>query len=312
MNSNQPDTHLPRNAELIHSGRFSLVYKAEEGGRQYILKQLHPRLAGDTRAVEQFRKEASFRMDLPGIANVLEYKERDGGHYIIREYVDGVSLKEFIAKYSGRRWKRFRQHIATGICALAGSIHNAGVVHGDIKPSNILIRRPSLDPEAGPGLVLIDLGLAWQDTWRPEADPEHPLPFSMVYAAPELVLNFPGLVNAATDVYSCGLVIYELLSGRRPFDHVHPAMLLQLMIARELQPARELDKDVFGILRKASAKHLFKKPPGRFVPEELGRFLLAAQKERFQSAAELGIELEKAFFPEASSPGWFSRLLKKN
>jgi serine/threonine protein kinase len=275
---------LPGNTRLtlLHSGRFSLVYKAEKDGQAFILKQLHPRLEEDAGAIEAFRREAEISS-----AHVPDYAEQDGHHYLLREYVEGQTLKFVLSRsrYRSAAYREWRERLLPACAGAVKKLHENSIVHGDIKPANFIVSSQTLSQGQTPDVTLIDLGLAHDmNVLRTDI---LPLQYSMYYAAPEAVLNFPLLTGIISDVYSLGMLWYEILSGRLPYVEHHPARLLQLMIVYDLQPAKRISAYELEILRKATTHPRFTKPVHFYSRAEQEQLLCEAQERRWRNVQEL-------------------------
>lgn len=197
--------------ELVGTGGMSKVYKAHDRllERNVALKVLHPHYGEDQEYVERFRREARAVAQLshPNIVTVIDRGE-DGGHqFIVFEYVDGENLKELVQRTGPLPVRRAVELAATIADALAFA-HEHGLVHRDVKPQNVLLN--------GEGEAKVtDFGIARS------LDVEHGVTQTGTvlgtsnYLSPEQASG--KTVSAATDVYSLGIVLYELLTGEVPF-----------------------------------------------------------------------------------------------
>lgn len=195
-----------RIVSLIGHGGMGEVYWAEDLrlGTPVALKFLRPRLSDDPRALEYFFNEVrlSRRIAHPNVCRMYDIAEADGRHFISMEYVDGEDLQSLLRRI-GRLPHDRGVEIARQICLGLSAAHDKGVLHRDLKPSNVMID--------GRGQVRItDFGLA-----VPTAGPADGggLAGTPAYMAPELLAG--ARASVASDVYSLGLVLYELFTGRR-------------------------------------------------------------------------------------------------
>ena len=202
--------------ELGHGG-MGAVYLAKRDDDQFqkqaAVKLLHRGLAGDE-LTRRFRHERQILATLehPHIARLLDGGIADGVPYIVMEYVDGLPLDEFCERH--RLPVAERLVLFGDVCAAVQYAHQSLVVHRDLKPSNILVT-------ADRQVKLLDFGIAklLADEGHHVADAETRTGLRLMtpeYAAPEQVRG--GRVTTATDVYALGVVLYELLAGRRPYD----------------------------------------------------------------------------------------------
>jgi serine/threonine-protein kinase len=199
-------------------GRFAVEGIIGEGGSGRVLRARHPLLGiplalkmlshalalspGGPRA---FIREASLlvHLDHPGIVRVLDAFEAHGTFFIVMPWIEGATLREHIERNPGSSPVQIFQMAEEALDALA-VLHAAGLVHRDVKPSNLLVRPSGR-------LVLIDLGIACQR----DATAERRLVGSPSYCSPEQILGRP--VDGRSDVYSLGCTLYELVFGRPPY-----------------------------------------------------------------------------------------------
>ncbi len=209
----------------IARGGMADVYLAYEQGlqRKVALKIMLPALAADEQFVQRFQREAQVvaQLDHPNIIHVYRIGKTESGRpYIAMQYIEGGSLQDTLRKL-GERGELIdtRQALAiAGKMAEALQVaHAAGIVHRDIKPSNILIR-----PDGRP--VLVDLGIAAVADSAQKLTQTGTLIGTPHYMAPEQATGKG--VDGRTDIYSLGVILYELLSGRRPFEATDPLAVM--------------------------------------------------------------------------------------
>ena len=191
------------------AGGMADVYLAEDGtlGRQVAVKVLLKRYAGDESFVERFRREAqaAARINHPNIVNIYDWGPVDGTYYIVMEYVEGETLKDHIRR-EGRYPPGEAVRIALELLAGVQVAHGVHIVHRDIKSQNILIDRAGT-------VKVTDFGIAKaDDSQMTEAGS---ILGTAQYLAPEQAKGEP--VDERTDLYSVGVVFYEMLTGSLPF-----------------------------------------------------------------------------------------------
>ena len=235
--------------EPIGAGGSSQVYLAQDTalGREVAIKVLDPQAAGDGTLRKLFVKEARALAQLshPNIVGVFDVGEVDGLPFIVMEYVAGSSLKQRIER-TGALALSDAVRLTDGIASGLAFAHSRGIVHADLKPSNIL-----LDQNDKPKIC--DFGIAR----TPAEDSESPQLFATaLYVAPERVEGKPASV--ASDIYGLGLVVYEMLVGKPPFTSGNAAVLLRDHVVRPPVPPSHLrpslPKEVDAIVLKALAK----------------------------------------------------------
>ena len=235
--------------EPIGAGGSSQVYLAQDTalGREVAIKVLDPHAAGDATLRKLFVKEARALAQLshPNIVAVFDVGEVDGLPFIVMEYVAGSSLKQRIER-GGALPLADAVRFGDGIAAGLAFAHSRGIIHADLKPSNIL-----LDQNDKPKIC--DFGIAR----TPAEDSDSPQLFATaLYVAPERVEGRPASVPS--DIYGLGLVLYEMLVGKPPFTSANAAVLLRDHVVRQPVPPSHvrpsLPKEVDAIVLKALAK----------------------------------------------------------
>ena len=208
-----------RIAGLIARGGFGAVYSAEHKmlKRRVALKFLDPSLAHSREVVERFGKEmeAVGRLDHPGIVRAHDAGERDGHWFIVMEFVDGEDLAS-ISRRTGKMDAAHACRIVRQAALALAYAHERGLVHRDVKPSNIMV---AAAPDGGEMIAvspvkLLDFGLAELGAEAPEGS-ERVFRGTPDYAAPELFEN-PGDVDVRADVFGLGATLFRLLAGRAP------------------------------------------------------------------------------------------------
>jgi eukaryotic-like serine/threonine-protein kinase len=197
--------------ELIGHGGMSSVYKARDSllERNVAVKILHQQYNADDEFVERFKREARSAAQLqhPNIVTVIDRGEEDGRQYIVFEHIDGENLKEFLAR-KGRLDVREALEIALEIARALSFAHGHGLVHRDVKPQNVLLNGDGRAKVTDFGIARsleVDSGMTQTGTVLGTSN----------YIAPEQASGQP--VDAQSDVYSLGIVLYELLAGKVPF-----------------------------------------------------------------------------------------------
>ena len=199
--------------DLIGSGGNGVVYLARQltMDRFAACKILHDDLAGNPVYIRNFVREARMaaRLDHPNIIQALDVGSSDGLYYFAMEYVDGTSLEKIRTGDPGRITLPFLLDVGISLAdALDYAWRNFHVIHGDIKPDNLMIRK------SDNALKLADLGLA---KVAGSDEPGGEIMATPLYAAPEVIMGNTGSVGVKSDIYSFGIMLYELISGAAPF-----------------------------------------------------------------------------------------------
>ena len=254
--------------ELGHGG-MGRVYRAldKKLNEEVALKLVRPEIAADRSTLERFHNELKLarKISHPNVGRMYELMEEKGAHFITMEYVPGQDLKALI-RQTGQLTVGKAIAIGEEICDGLAEAHKQGIVHRDLKPSNIIIDR------AG-GARIMDFGIARSMTVKSRTGPGVMIG-TPEYMSPEQVEGKE--VNARSDIYSLGIILYEMLTGRVPFEGDTPFTV--------------------GVKHKSETP---KNPKllNPSVPDELsGVILKCLEKEkakRYQSATDLRAELER-------------------
>lgn len=235
--------------EKIGTGGMSDVYKAKDHilGREVAVKVLKQEFAEDITFVTKFRSEAQSAAGLEhaNIVNIYDVGSENDMYYIVMEYVEGITLKTYIEK---KGQLNFKEAISIAIQVGRGieAAHNKGIIHRDIKPQNIIISTEGK-------VKVTDFGIARATTSNTiHAD----VMGSVHYSSPEQARN--GYVDCKSDIYSLGIVMYEMVTGRVPFDgDTTVAIALQHLQEDMVAPsayASELPISLEKIIKKATMK----------------------------------------------------------
>jgi serine/threonine-protein kinase len=244
--------------EQLGVGSFGTVYKARDTELDRTVAIKIPRAGNIPRPedMDRFLREAKSAAQLkhPSIVALFDAGQSDGTCYLVSELVQGATLAE---RLSGKRFS-FRQS-AEFIAEVADALHYAhqhGVVHRDIKPSNIM-----LDLEARPHLM--DFGLAKRAADEITMTLEGQVLGTPAYMAPEQARGEVKKVDGRSDIYSLGVILYELLTGELPFRGQTRMLLVQVM-QDEPRPPRRLNDQVPGDLETICLKAMAKEPARRY------------------------------------------------
>ncbi len=273
---------------MLGEGGMGAVYLADQidMGRKVVIKVLHPELtAGSPKAVERFKREARAvaQLNHPNIVQVFVFGETDQRQmYIAMEYVDGDDLALHLK--SGEPMHQARAlKIADQVCSALIEAHSAGIVHRDMKPDNIMLTNRHGNPDY---VKVLDFGIAkLTEPGQAQITQAGSVFGTPRYMAPEQTKSEP--VDARTDIYAMGVILYEMMSGEHPFT---ATTALDYMVQHATVPAPPPSEKVAGLALQPRVEQL------------VLRCLEKSPDARFASARELQREIRLALrdFPEAS------------
>jgi len=220
----------------LGSGGAGAVFEAEnvDIGRRVAVKVLHPDLWGSRDAVQRLKREGASlaRLDHPNVVDVLDIGEHDGRTYLVMELLKGRSLRDELDETAPMEVHR-AVAIALAVCSVLHEAHLIGIVHRDIKPDNIFLHRS----RNGEVVKLLDFGIA-KDTssggGATNLTKEGTFLGTPVYMSPERLTG--DIVDASSDIYSLGVTLYEMLSGKRPYPSDHLGALAMAIRITQDEP----------------------------------------------------------------------------
>ena len=268
--------------EVLGEGAMGVVFRGVEEGRPagVAIKILHPDILDDASARTRFSREAEMaaQIDHPNAVRILDHGVEDGIPYLVMELVEGRELFEVLAD-AGRLPAARAATIALQICDAVATAHDRGIIHRDLKPENVMLVGDPASPE-GERVKLLDFGIARRiESLRGAADEHITMAGAIIgtpaYMSPEQCEG--GAIDARSDVYACGAVLYHLVTGRPPFEDDSPLRVLCRHVQEEPLPPSALVPDLDAGLEAIILKALAKRPESRQQgAHELWEELLAA------------------------------------
>jgi beta-lactam-binding protein with PASTA domain/predicted Ser/Thr protein kinase len=242
----------------LGSGGFADVYLANDRllGRQVALKILSSRYAHDEQFVERFRREASSAAGLnhPNIVQIYDRGEAEGTYYIAMEYLEGRSLKEIIVKYAPLS-PELVVSVAVQILEALRFAHRRDVIHRDIKPQNIIVDNDGR-------VKVTDFGIARAGSASTMTEAGSILGTAH-YFSPEQAQGHS--VEAASDLYSLGVVMFEMATGQLPFDGENPVGIAMKHVNEAPPAPRSINPDIPDNLEAVILRSLGKRPVDRYL-----------------------------------------------
>src|SRR5580698_8350578 len=254
--------------DVVAEGPMASVFKGIDLRTNQPVAIKAPQMAAESDPVffERFRREAEIgrKLDHPGVVKVFPREDR-GGVYLVMEWVEGPLLRSILAR-EGKLPVDRAVKIAQEVCDALYYIHSRGVVHRDLKPENIVV-------DADDRIKLIDFGIAGEEGARRLTFGK----FSNVmgtpdYISPEQIQGKRG--DARSDVYALGAILYEMLTGRPPFQGENPFAIMNDRLLNHPVPPRELNPEI---------------PPA--LQEIVYRALERDRRNRYSSANEMAWDL---------------------
>ena len=276
--------------EKIGEGGMSVVYKAlcHRLNRYVAVKVLKDELALDEDFLRRFHTEsqAVAMLSHPNIVTVYDVSRSSDTEYIVMELIEGITLKQYMQRRGALTWKEVL-HFSTQISKALAHAHSRGIIHRDIKPHNILILADS-------SVKVTDFGIArltnLQNTLTNETLG------SVHYISPEQAKG--GNIDARTDIYSLGVVMYEMLTGRLPFEGDSAVSIaIQHISSMPLQP-REINSDVPVGLESITMRAMNPELSGRYQSAEI----LHEDLENFRKNPETNFDYSEREIIETVNP----------
>src|SRR5580693_9499602 len=266
--------------ELVGIGGMGRVYRAEQTalGRTVAVKIIHPHLVGEENAAARFITEsrAASRLNHPNSVGIIDFgKSPDGQMYLVMEFLRGRDLARVTYEDGPLPFRRIVDVLRQTLAALAEA-HSADIIHRDLKPENII-----LEPvrSGGDFVKVVDFGLAKMrvETQQPSITSPGIVCGTPEYMSPEQARGDP--LDPRSDLYSVGVILYQLITGRLPFEADSPTQVVLSHLTempkdpQDVAPERQIPKPLVDVALKALAKD---------------------PKDRFQDADGFAAELARA------------------
>lgn len=264
----------------LGSGAMGTVYLGYScvGNQRIAVKRVKDNFSNNKAIRERARQEASLSFRHPNLVEMLgicEYPNSIGPIFLLSRFVDGADIDKHVKKQLQDLPDRV-EIISREICSVLNALtylHSRGVVHRDVKPSNIMI-------ENGCNVKLMDLGIARLNGGNQYSS--YGFVGTPQYAAPEQILRQDDIsveINATTDIYALGITFYELLTGENPFASEIEAEVLTSQVTKKLPPHKNIPPKLMKVIWKATEKQ---------------------QQQRYQTAADFKNAIESVFLHQSN------------
>lgn len=275
---------------FLREGKFSTIYVGvDDNNCKVLIKQLHS---------DADVHEYSLQFNHPSFVAYTDSCLVNNITFLIRPFIEGNSL--WALSKSGLLRKKEHRTLLINIIRQVGdalnALHESGLIHGDIRPHNILVEYQNEKISDNAVVKIIDLAMMRKAGVAPVHSG-----FALIYSPPELVLKKYDLMGPASDQYSLAISIYELLSGTIPFKHINPELLTHLMLVQPLKEVSGINKSTLAVLQKGSARYPFKSPPKNLQDAELSSQLQQAINERYSNVKEFCDEIIATLINEKKS-----------
>ena len=285
--------------KLVAAGGMASIYVAMDLrlDRLVAVKVMHPHLANDEDFVNRFIKEAKATAALnhPNVVSIQDQGWNEGGStavFIVMEYIDGNTLRDYLFERGTLSAEEVLQYIIPVVSALAAA-HSQGIIHRDIKPENILISKDGR-------VKIADFGLARGDQLGSTQTVESSIVLGSVsYLSPEQVQR--GISDARSDIYSLGIVLYELLTGKKPFEGQTPIQIAYKHVNERVPSARLTKSDIPENIDEVILKATSPNPDNRYKDaSELLNVLRTIQEGIDPRRRQLSLDLDLPLPPARS------------
>ncbi|MEO5860436.1 MAG: protein kinase [Pyrinomonadaceae bacterium] len=290
--------------EGLGSGGMGEVYLATDTklGRKVALKTLPPSFVGEPSSLRRFRNEAQAAANInhPNVATLYSVEEVDSIHFLTMEYIQGKTLDKLIPE-EGLDLKIFIKWFEPLAQALAAA-HDRGIIHRDIKPGNIMISAEGTPKILDFGLAQIEQSIVGSASHAIDITAPGQIIGTPSYMSPEQAQGAE--VDVRSDIFSLGTVMYEALTGKRPFRGQTQGLIVKAVINSDPDPITDQRGDVPFFMAKMVARCLQKSPGDRF---QSIREVCSILKET-KAASDAGVSVDsfaRRFYREATSPSKF-------
>lgn len=287
-------TDFEKIRELTSNGRkFGNTYLVEhkETKAKGVLKLIQKNQVSEV-VLQQLKTEASLSFQEKGLPEIWCQFENENYFSLIKKYQEGILWEDYLERLSTKEFYRHLPLAVVQLIEILHVVHKRGWIHGDIKPSNILIHASAIDDFQ---IELIDFGMSRQIGKTLSTE----LPFSLGFSSAERMLNRGDLLNEKSDFYSLGISLIYLFTGSIPLQHPNPELFTNLQLTHPIDKPNRIPKSVWEIISRMVEKPNFPKPPHHLNDEKVVSIIQQAQSKQLEYSALLEkwrtIEIKKTW-----------------
>lgn len=230
-----------------------------------------------------FQRDKNININHFLINKLIEYFENENSLFVVRQFIEGQNINELAKKIKSKNKIDFVLNFIRKVGECLKILHNNGIIHRDIRPSNIICDKSD-------NFVLIDFSSSLVpkldniDTYKT---------FSLIYSPPEQVLNYKHLINESSDIYALGISSWILLTDNIPFKHKIPELIANLQLNLPLPKIKKIPSNLQNIIDKCTYKIPFNKPPKFCNYEQIEQLIINGQQNRYPNVDELLDDIKK-------------------
>jgi serine/threonine protein kinase len=280
---------------ILSRNKFSVVYIAAHAvtKEKVICKHILPAFFNNQKARLKYFIEASVTLDHIGIAKTIDLIFAESQVFIVQEFVYGYSLKDLLnnREYLDYRYNNFFFKILAKTLDVLSYLHSNNITLYDLKPSNIMVieRDGNMDIN-NPEIKIIDIG-GLRTSFKPLTLDSAGKPYSYIYASPEQVFGFDELVGEHSDIFTAGLILYEIIAKEPALKPANPVMLKRLQTVVKLEKHYRFDDETYFVISRATVKPEFTKSAAEATEDERKLAIVKSLGKRYQTAQDFKSDL---------------------